>query len=287
MPHAAAVIARFAPSPTGLLHLGHAFSAVLGWKAAQAAGGSWLLRIEDIDGTRVRPGFIDAIGEDLAWLGLAPDAPPLLQSGRRAAHAAALARLEAGGFAYPCFCARADIAAAAAAPHGPAPPYPGTCRKLPAGAARARAAREPHAIRLAADRAAAATGPLGFVERGLEQAVDPGLAGDIVLARRDIGVGYMLAVVVDDAASGVTDIVRGRDLFQATHPQRLLQALLGLPAPRYAHHRLLLAEDGRRLAKRDHARTLASLRAAGVDGRALAARLADFAAEGPDAVFPL
>ena len=276
-------ITRFAPSPTGLLHLGHAFSAVLGHALARRAGGRWLLRIEDIDGTRCRPEYEAAIGDDLDWLGLAADGPPLVQTSRRAAHGEALARLVELGVTYPCFCTRADIAAAAAAPHGAAAAYPGTCRHLAAAEARARAAAEPHAIRLDVAAASALSGPLDWEAAGEGlRAADPNAPGDVVLARRDIGVGYMLAAVVDDAFQQVTDIVRGRDLLEATHTQRLLQALLGYPAPRYHHHRLLLAADGRRLAKRDRAETLTAMRAAGVDGRRLAERLAAIAPEGAD-----
>ena len=279
------IVSRFAPSPSGLLHLGHGFSAVLGERLAQKSGGRWLLRIEDIDSTRCRPEFIDAIHADLGWLGLKPDAVSV-QSERRSGHEAALARLTEMGLTYPCFCTRADIAAAAAAPHGAQPLYPGTCRGLSVAEVAARAATRDPAIRLDVAKAAALAGPLGWLEAGRgEQPADPLAGGDIVLARKDIGVGYMLSCVVDDAADGVTDIVRGRDLFDSTPVQRLLQALLGLPAPRYLHHRLLLAPDGRRLAKRDRAETLASLREAGVDGPGLAARLAQLEPSGPDLVF--
>jgi glutamyl-Q tRNA(Asp) synthetase len=277
---------RFAPSPTGLLHLGHAYSAAIGQALARSAGGQWLLRIEDIDTTRCRPEFTDAIHEDLAWLGLTPD-EVLVQSTRRTAHQAALDRLTDMGLAYPCFCTRADIAAAAQAPHGAQARYPGTCRTLDPPTAAARAAREPHAIRLNVAAAATRTGPLHWHEGSTLAPADPAIAGDIVLARKDIGVGYMLAAVVDDAHQGITDIVRGHDLLDATPTQRLLQALLGLPAPRYHHHRLLLAPDGRRLAKRDKAETLAALRQSGVDGPALAARLAEIPPDGPDLIFQL
>ena len=281
-------ITRFAPSPTGLLHLGHAFSAVLGHALVRPQGGRWLLRIEDIDGTRCRPGFTDAIANDLNWLGLVPDGVPLIQTERRAAHGEALARLAELGVTYPCFCTRADIAAAATAPHGVAPAYPGTCRHLNTALARDRAAVEPHAIRLNIAASLEISGELSWEEAGEGQHLaDPHLAGDVVLARKDIGVGYMLAAVVDDAFQQITDIVRGRDLLEATPTQRLLQALLGYPAPRYHHHRLLLAEDGRRLAKRDRAETLQGLREAGVDGRRLAARLAEIAPRGANLHFDL
>jgi glutamyl-Q tRNA(Asp) synthetase len=275
---------RFAPSPTGQLHLGHAYSAAIGHAHARAAGGRWLLRIEDIDTTRCRPDFTAAIHQDLAWLGLLPD-DVRHQSARRPAHQAALRRLADMGLAYPCFCTRADIAAAAAAPHGTISPYPGTCRALPPAEAAARAAQAPHAIRLHVAAALARTGPLHWQEGEIPMPADPSIAGDIVLARKDIGVGYMLAAVVDDAHSHITDIVRGRDLLESTPTQRLLQVLLGYPAPRYHHHRLLLAPDGRRLAKRDRAETLASLRQAGVDGPGLAARLAALPPQGADVQF--
>lgn len=268
------IVTRFAPSPTGGLHLGHAFSALLAHDRARAAGGRFVLRIEDIDATRCRPEYREAILADLRWLGLMWDGPVMIQSERRPAHQAALARLTALGLTYPCFCTRADIAAAAGAPHGPAAAYPGTCRRLDRAAAWQRAAHEPHAVRLDVAQAAALAGPLHWRDAlaGVVRA-DSLAGGDVVLARKDIGVGYALAVVVDDAAQGVSDVVRGRDLFEATHVQRLLQALLGLPAPHYCHHPLLLAADGRRLAKRDQAATLASLRAAGVNGAELVRRL--------------
>jgi glutamyl-Q tRNA(Asp) synthetase len=272
------IITRFAPSPTGLLHLGHAYSAAIGHALARSAGGRWLLRIEDIDTTRCRPDFTAAIHDDLEWLGLLPD-DTLVQSTRRAAHRQALDRLVDMGLAYPCFCTRADIAAAAQAPHGAQPVYPGICRALDPAQAADRAAHEPHAIRL---NATARTGPLHWLEGATPTPAHPAIAGDVVLARKDIGVGYMLAAVVDDAHQGVTDVVRGHDLRDATPTQCLLQKLLDLPTPRYHHHRLLLAPDGRRLAKRDKAETLAALRQSGVDGPALAARLQALPTSGPD-----
>ena len=277
------MISRFAPSPTGLLHLGHAWSAVLAHDLAHAAGGQFLLRIEDIDTGRCRPLFTDAILADLAWLELAHAQPALLQSERRAAHQAALERLSAMGLTYPCSCTRADVAAAASAPHGMAPVYPGTCRAL----SRSRPLPESHAIRLDVARAAELAGPLLWNDATVGAvAAAPEKLGDIVLARRDIGVGYMVATAVDDAFQGVTAIVRGRDLFEATHIQRLLQALLHLPTPRYHHHPLLLAADGRRLAKRDRAETLAALRADGLDGAKLAAWLRQQKPQGPDRHLP-
>ncbi len=277
---------RFAPSPTGRLHLGHAWSAAIGHALARSAGGRWWLRIEDIDTTRCRPEFTATIHQDLAWLGLIPD-DVLVQTSRRDAHQAALDRITDMGLAYPCFCTRADIAAAAQAPHGAQAVYPGTCRNLDRAEATARARAEPHAIRLNVAAAVQRTGPLHWREGNTPTQADPSIAGDIVLARKDIGVGYMLAAVVDDAHAQITDIVRGRDLLDATPTQRLLQALLDLPAPRYHHHRLLLAADGRRLAKRDRAETLHALREAGIDGPSLAARLAELPPHGPDLVFHL
>lgn len=256
---------RFAPSPTGLLHRGHAFSALTGWRMARARGGRFLLRLEDIDTSRCRPEFEAAILADLAWLGLDWDGPVWRQSQRGPAYAAALQRLIAMGAAYPCFCTRADIAAAASAPHGPEGPlYPGTCRGLDPAVRAARLTNEQPAWRLEVAAALAITGPLRWHDNHAGwQAADPKLMGDIVIARRDVGTAYALAVVVDDAAQGVTDVVRGADLFEATHSQRLLQALLGLPSPSYHHHALILGSDAKRLAKRDAGETLAAWREAG------------------------
>lgn len=259
------ITTRFAPSPTGLLHRGHAFSAATAWRMARAAGGRFLLRIEDIDTTRCRPDFEAAILDDLAWLGLDWDGPVWRQSERGAVYRAALDRLVAMGVAYPCFCTRADIAVAASAPHGPdGPVYPGTCRRLsPADQARRLAGERP-AWRLDVAAALTITGPLEWHDsRAGWQQADPAAGGDFVVARRDVGTAYALAVVVDDAAQGVTDVVRGVDLFEATHGQRLLHSLLGLPTPRYHHHPLVLGADGKRLAKRDAGETLRALREAG------------------------
>ncbi len=269
---------RFAPSPTGLLHRGHALSAVLAWQLARQSGGRFIVRIEDIDTTRCRPEFEAAILEDLAWLGLDWDGPVWRQSERGVLYATALDRLVGMGVAYPCFCTRADIAAAASAPHGPeGAVYPGTCRHLSASQRAERLASERPAWRLDVAAALAITGPLTWHDRwaGLQQA-QPLAGGDFVVARRDIGTAYALAVVVDDAAQGVTDVVRGVDLFEATHGQRLLQALLGLPEPRYHHHGLVLGSDGKRLAKRDKGETLTMLRAAGTDPARLRAELLDW-----------
>lgn len=262
------IVTRFAPSPTGRLHLGHAFSAIQAHDFARARGGRFLLRIEDIDGTRSRPEHVDAILADLAWLGLSWDGEVVFQSQRLAHYQAALDRLKAMGLLYPCFCTRADIAASASAPHGPeGPVYPGTCRGLAAPDV-----SRPHCWRLdMAQALAAVTEPLTFEDsaRGVI-AADPASHGDVVLARKDAPASYHLAVTVDDAAQGITDIVRGEDLFAATYVHRLLQALLDLPVPRYHHHALLTGPDGQRLAKRHGAPTLAALREAGENGGALA-----------------
>ncbi|WP_375381198.1 tRNA glutamyl-Q(34) synthetase GluQRS [uncultured Sphingomonas sp.] len=270
------MVTRFAPSPTGRLHLGHAASAIRAHDLARAADGRFLLRIEDIDGTRSRPEFVDAIAEDLAWLGLAWDGPVWRQLARLDAYAGTLAQLRGMGLLYPCFCTRAaiarEVAASASAPHAGdgEPLYPGTCRSLTLSDRAARIG-EPHAWRLDMGAAIAASGPLAWHDAHVGWiAADPASHGDVVLARKDAPASYHLAVTVDDASQGVTDVVRGEDLFAATHVHRLLQALLGLPTPHYHHHPLLLGPDGRRLAKRNGAPTLAAMRAAGADGREIA-----------------
>lgn len=276
-----AVVERFAPSPTGRLHLGHAFSALTAHDAARAAGGRFLLRIEDIDTTRCRPEFDAAILEDLAWLGIRWDGPVLRQSARRAAHANALDRLAAAGLLFACTCTRRDLALSApqeGAGGTDGPVYPGTCRgRLPA---EARAAGRPFALRLDMGRAidalggASAVARLGWHEIGAGPAGETGRfaldaaalrdgVGDVALARRDIGTSYHLAVVLDDAHQGVSHVTRGCDLFAAVPLHRLLQALLGLPVPVWRHHRLIRDDSGRRLAKRDDARALAACRADG------------------------
>ncbi|MDD9878065.1 MAG: tRNA glutamyl-Q(34) synthetase GluQRS [Magnetovibrio sp.] len=262
---------RFAPSPTGLLHLGHAYSALFAQARAAEAGGDMLLRIEDIDRGRCRPAFEQAILDDLAWLGLAWPAPVRRQSDHMADYADALARLQAQDLIYPCFCTRreiqAEIAAAGNAPHGPdGPLYPGTCRGIGAAERDDRiAAGAAHALRLRVDEAGRRAGPLAWHDAGRgEIAADPGRFGDVVLARKDTPTSYHLAVTVDDHLQGVTLVTRGDDLFEATHVHRLLQALLDFHVPAYHHHRLVTGADGRRFAKRDKAMTLASLRE---DGR--------------------
>lgn len=263
-------VTRFAPSPTGLLHLGHAYSALFAWEAACAGDGRFMLRIEDIDVGRSRDTFVDAIYEDLAWLGLVWETPVRRQSEHLDDYRAALDRLDVLGVLYPCFCTRAEIraeiAAADAAPHGPdGPLYPGTCRALPAPDRAARvAAGEPHALRLDVARALEITGPLAWHDRGRGKvAATPEIHGDVVLARKDVPTSYHLAVTVDDALQGVTLVTRGEDLFPATHIHRLLQALLDLPVPEWHHHRLLTDDTGRRFAKRDRALTLRAMREAG------------------------
>jgi glutamyl-Q tRNA(Asp) synthetase len=263
-------VTRFAPSPTGRLHLGHAYSALLAHDYARARDGTFLLRIEDIDPGRVRPEYVDGIIEDLLWLGLEWDGEMPYQSERLEHYGEALERLKAEGLLYPCFCTRADIAASVAAPQGPdgAPAYPGTCRGL-AGPDLSR----PHAWRLDAAKASARAGPLYWMDGDTEVQAEPEAFGDVVLARKDAPASYHLAVTIDDAAQGVTDVVRGRDLFASTDVHRLLQALLDLPTPTYHHHELLTDAKGVRLAKRHDAPALADLRAAGMDPATLVAAL--------------
>jgi glutamyl-Q tRNA(Asp) synthetase len=267
------IVTRFAPSPTGRLHLGHAFSAALGHDRARRSGGKFLLRIEDLDQTRSRSEFVEAILEDLAWLGVAWNGEPFIQSERTAAYEAALDQLRERGLVYACFCTRADIAQSLTAPHGDAATsYPGTCRGLPDDPA--RRASTPHCWRLDSARALALVGlPRWTEEDGAAFDASETDIGDAILARKDAPASYHLSCVVDDAASGVSLVVRGADLRPSTPVQRLLQALLGLPAPTYLHHRLVAHADGRRLAKRDLAPTLAAIREEGVDGPALACDL--------------
>ena len=272
---------RFAPSPTGPLHLGHALAALVAWDLAARAGGTFLLRIEDIDRTRCRQEFEEELMADLRWLGLAWPEPVRRQSDHLADYAAALGRLRALGVVYPCFCTRGEIErevrAMVSAPHGPEGPlYPGTCRALGAEERDARiAAREGHAWRLDVARAAAVAGPLAWHDRRHgRQSAQPEVLGDVVLARKDIGTSYHLAVVVDDAAQGVSLVTRGEDLLPCTHLHRLLQHLLGLPVPEWAHHPLVRDAAGRRLAKRDHAAGLRTLREQGVTPSGIRERLA-------------
>jgi glutamyl-Q tRNA(Asp) synthetase len=261
---------RFAPSPTGYLHLGHAYAARVARDLAQARGGSFLLRFEDIDHTRVRPEFYPAIEEDLRWLGIEWQEEPLRQSRRLEAYRAALEDLREQDLIYPCFCTRREIqeelSGMADAPHGPEGPlYPGTCRAIPLAERSARiAAGEVHCWRLDSTGAGSRSGPLSFTdERHGTLAVDPELLGDVILARKDIATSYHLAVVVDDAFQRITHVTRGEDLLPSTHVHRLLQSLLDFPEPAYHHHRLITDSGGRRLAKRDAASTLRDLRTAG------------------------
>jgi glutamyl-Q tRNA(Asp) synthetase len=269
------VTTRFAPSPTGRLHLGHAWSAMLARDYARERGGTFLLRIEDIDLGRCREEFVAGIIEDLEWLGLDWDGETIHQSDRFPVYAGALARLRAMGLLYPCFCTRRDIAASASAPHGrEGAVYPGTCRSMDRGRREERMATERHCWRIDISAANALAGPLTWHDSVAgEIGADPLSHGDVVLARKDAPVAYHLAVTVDDAAQGMTDVVRGQDLFAATHIHRLLQALLGLPTPHYHHHRLLVDASGRRLAKRDGAPAIAKLRAEGRDPAELIAAL--------------
>ncbi|OZA93881.1 MAG: tRNA glutamyl-Q(34) synthetase GluQRS [Erythrobacter sp. 34-65-8] len=262
-------VTRFAPSPNGPLHLGHAFSAVMAHDLARANGGRFLLRIEDIDGPRSRPELADEFRRDLAWLGLEWEEVPA-QSTRLGSYRNAAARLEAMGLLYPCTCTRKDIEQAGATPGPEGLVYPGTCKGRPVDPA------QPAALRLDIVRALALTGPLTWEDAltGVQQA-DPLALGDVVLVRKDLPASYHLAATLDDAADGVTLVTRGADLFAATHIHRLLQALLDLPVPRWHHHPLLVDETGRKLAKRRGSGGsgfgLAERRLRGEDGPALAA----------------
>ena len=268
---ATAPVLRFAPSPNGALHLGHAYSALINERIAAESNGRVLLRIEDLDRTRCKPQFEAAIVDDLAWLGLRFPAPRR-QSEHGDDYAAAMARLARQDLVYPCFCSRSEIARAANGQRDPdgAPLYPGTCRALPAAEARDRMARgDKAAFRLDMGRAVDA-GPayLSWTEYGegaipSQRPAAPEVWGDVVLRGRDLAASYHLAVVVDDAIQGVTDVVRGRDLLAATAVHRLLQALLGLAEPRYRHHRLILDQTGEKLSKSRQSWSLAELRATG------------------------
>lgn len=276
--HTPETVTRFAPSPTGLLHLGHAYSAWYAWQAARREGGRALLRIEDIDPTRCRPEYAAAIAEDLAWLGLDWDGPVWRQSDRFAVYRTALAELEGRGLLYPCFCTRKEIreeiARSGSAPHpGPdaadGPVYPGTCRRLPAVERRARIdAGEPHVLRLDMAAAVAEAGPLTWQDaQAGRQTARPEASGDIVLAGKEVPTSYHLSVVVDDAAQGVTRVTRGADLFTASHVHRLLYALYGWPVPLWDHHRLVTDAAGKRLAKRTDAVAIRTLRERGHSAR--------------------
>lgn len=253
------ITTRFAPSPTGPLHLGHAYSALLAHDTARAAGGTFLLRIEDIDQGRCRAAFVEGIYDDLRWLGLDWDDDVVFQSHRPALYSAALDQLKAKGLVYRCWCTRAEIAASAGAPQGDQGiVYPETCKsRADPGDNR------PFCWRL--DTAQAVEGLTWQDAKAGVVLATPRDHGDVVIARKDADTSYHLAVTVDDAAQGVSDVVRGRDLFAATHIHRFLQAALNLPTPRYHHHELIVGDDGERLAKRKHSPTIASLRAEGLD----------------------
>lgn len=265
-----AFVTRFAPSPTGPLHLGHAFSALLAHDMARAEGGTFLLRIEDIDPQRSKPRWEAQLIDDLGWLGITWDAPPMRQSDQRPRYSAALDRLWDQGLLYPCHCSRRDIDLALGAPQegaphiGPdGPVYPGTCRCTPTGPRPSDQHLRLNMARAAVDTVFTETGP-DLAGRIRTAASDyPAEIGDIVLARRDFGTSYHLSVVLDDALQGVTHVTRGADLFEATRIHALLQNRLGLPCPVYHHHRLIRDDQGRRLAKRDDARALEKYRGEG------------------------
>jgi len=276
-------VTRFAPSPTGFLHKGHAFSALTAWSAAKAVGGRFLLRIEDTDFTRCRPEYEAAIYADLDWLGVDFETPVRRQSEHRAEYDRALDRLRDRGVLYRCFRTRKELMAlAGVAPHADNPndPHAFSYGPMPAPEEAERlASGEPFAWRLSLDAARDRLGPLDTLT-WTEEVVRPGLhharpeqLGDMVVGRKDIGAGYIIASVVDDALQGVTHIIRGQDLIEVTSVQRVLQALLDLPTPVYRHHPLLLGPDGKRYAKRDRSVTLAELRASGMTAEALKAEL--------------
>lgn len=264
-------VTRFAPSPTGYLHIGHAYSALLAWQTAAEAGGRFILRIEDIDVGRCKPEFEEAIYEDLSWLGIEWETPVRRQSEHLADYEKALTALDRMDLIYPCFCTRGDIKAELSrmgeAPHGTlGPVYPGTCGRLPDAERKARiAAGDEHAIRLRMETAVSRTGAVTWRDLDRGPVVgNPLRHGDIILARKDIPTSYHLAVTVDDALQGVTLITRGEDLADFTDIHRILQSLLGWGAPQYRHHKLLTDASGRRYAKRDHSLTLRALRTAGL-----------------------
>jgi glutamyl-Q tRNA(Asp) synthetase len=265
------VVTRFAPSPTGELHLGSAYSAWTGWHRAREAGGTFLVRVEDTDIRRCRREYETAILADLKWLGFDWDGEVRRQSEHFATYGKVLDQLDQRGLIYPCFCSRAEIerevAASANAPHGPdGPLYPGTCRHLPVQERRDRlAAGREHCLRLDSDRAAGQAGPYHFVDESLGRIEgQPRLMGDFVIARKDTPTSYHLAVTVDDHLQGVTLVTRGMDVLPSTHVHGLLQKLLGYAAPQYAHHRLLTDATGRRFAKRDRDMTIRAMRESGM-----------------------
>ncbi|MEH6756075.1 MAG: tRNA glutamyl-Q(34) synthetase GluQRS [Parasphingorhabdus sp.] len=272
------VVVRFAPSPNGWLHLGHAYAACIAYDYARAHSGSLLLRIEDIDIGRSKPRFVEAILDDLLWLGLDWDGDVIFQSKRLDSYAEAAERLKSLGLLYPCFCSRSEMRAVQESeglgegPDGPI--YPGTCRDLDHQVARARMTDEAYSWRLDVAKAVHLAGKLTWHdERHGEQIADPASLGDVVLIPKDTPVSYHLAVTLDDARDDITHVVRGNDLFPSTHIHRLLQALLELPTPKYVHHPVLLDETGHKLSKSRGSDSLAFLREAGKNGRELAENL--------------
>lgn len=272
------ITTRFAPSPTGHLHLGHAYAALFAWRLADRPGGNFILRLEDIDGGRSQAEFEDAIFEDLYWLGISWEEPVMRQSERGVAYKEALDRLVEMDLLYPCFCTRKDILAeinkSSGAPHGHdsyGPIYPGICRAIAEPERTAKIdSGTPYAMRLDIAKALAITGDLTWHDRVRgDQEVMPELLGDVVLARKDIDTSYHLAVTIDDAAQGISLVTRGQDLFESTHIHRLLQALLGLPTPEWHHMPMLTNADGTRLAKRDNPLTLREMRQNGASGEAV------------------
>lgn len=275
------MITRFAPSPTGWLHLGHAYAALFAAEETRKSGGRFLLRLEDIDTTRSRPEYEQGIDEDLRWLGLSWEEPVRRQSEHFSEYRAALQQLQTMGLLYPCFCTRKEIqeeiARAGQAPHGPEEAvYPGTCKKLSAAEVESRLTEgRDYALRLNLAKAVTLAGHdllWEDLERGRFIA-DPSPLGDVVLARKDTPTSYHLAVVIDDAAQGITLVTRGEDLLSATPLHRVLQALLQLPVPQWKHHRLITDEQGKRLAKRDQARALRTLREEGMTAEEVRRRL--------------
>jgi len=261
------IVTRFAPSPNGPLHLGHAFAAIVAHDLAHDSGGRFLLRIEDIDGPRSQPELADTFRRDLEWLGLEWEEVPA-QSTRLDSYAAAVDSLRKRGLLYECTCTRREIEAAATREGAEGPVYPGTCKQ------RAPDPALPAALRLDVDKALALTGHLRWVDNiAGEQVADPADGGDVVIVRKDLPASYHLAATLDDAADGITLVTRGADLFHATHVHRLLQAVLGLPVPRWHHHHLLLDDQGRKLAKRRGSPALSERREAGEDGLMLARQL--------------
>ena len=268
------IVVRFAPSPNGLLHLGHAYAAIQAHDYARKRGGKFLLRIEDIDTARSRKEYIDAILADLQWLGLTWDGDIIFQSDRFSDYERAANRLRDMGLIYPCFCSRAELHKAARTMGPDGPIYPGTCYGMDQAELEKRTATEPHSWRLDCGKAMELTGSLKwFDERLGEQTAQPELLGDVVIVPKETPIAYHLAVSLDDARDGVSHVVRGEDLFASTHVHRLLQALFDLPTPIYRHHRILLDESDTKLSKSRESNSLSGLRETGYSGRKLAEEL--------------